>query len=39
MFPADHPFRIANFRAYWLSRFTGTIALSAHVDRHRLASL
>jgi MFS family permease len=29
MFPADHPFRIANFRAYWLSRFTSTIALSA----------
>lgn len=29
MFPADHPFRIANFRAYWLSRFTGTIALSS----------
>jgi len=24
-----HPFRIANFRAYWLSRFTGTIATSA----------
>ncbi len=24
-----HPFRIANFRAYWLSRFTGTIAVSA----------
>lgn len=29
MFPPDHPFRIANFRAYWLSRFTGTVALSA----------
>ena len=29
MFPADHPFRIANFRAYWLSRFAGTVALSA----------
>lgn len=29
MFPADHPFRIANFRAYWLSRFAGTIAVSA----------
>lgn len=29
VFPADHPFRIANFRAYWLSRFTGTIATSA----------
>ena len=28
MFPADHPFRIANFRAYWVSRLTGTIALS-----------
>jgi len=28
MFPADHPFRIANFRAYWLSRLTSTIALS-----------
>lgn len=24
-----HPFRIPNFRAYWLSRFTGTIAMSA----------
>ena len=24
-----HPLRIANFRAYWLSRFTGTVALSA----------
>ena len=24
-----HPFRIANFRFYWLSRFTGTIAVSA----------
>ena len=24
-----HPFRIANFRSYWLSRFTGTIALSS----------
>ena len=24
-----HPFRIANFRAYWLSRFSGTIAISA----------
>lgn len=24
-----HPFRIANFRAYWLSRFSGTIAVSA----------
>ncbi|WP_242095932.1 MULTISPECIES: MFS transporter [unclassified Sphingomonas] len=24
-----HPFRLANFRAYWLSRFTGTIALSS----------
>jgi MFS family permease len=23
------PFRIANFRAYWLSRFCGTVALSA----------
>lgn len=29
MFPADHPFRIPNFRAYWLSRFAGTVALSA----------
>ena len=29
MFPADHPFHIANFRAYWLSRFAGTVALSA----------
>jgi len=26
---AVHPLRIANFRAYWLSRFAGTIALSA----------
>ncbi len=25
----QHPFRIANFRAYWLSRFSGTIAVSA----------
>ena len=24
-----HPFRIANFRSYWLSRFSGTIAVSA----------
>ncbi len=24
-----HPFRIANFRAYWLSRLTGTVAVSA----------
>ncbi|MFS0770929.1 MFS transporter [Sphingomonas sp. 1P08PE] len=24
-----HPLRIANFRAYWLSRFSGTIAVSA----------
>lgn len=24
-----HPFRIPDFRAYWLSRFTGTIAVSA----------
>lgn len=29
MADAPHPFRIANFRAYWLSRFTGTIATSA----------
>ena len=26
---APHPFTIPNFRAYWLSRFTGTIAVSA----------
>ncbi len=26
---APHPFSIPNFRAYWLSRFTGTIALSS----------
>jgi MFS family permease len=26
---AAHPFRIANFRAYWLSRLAGTIAFSA----------
>ena len=24
-----HPLRLANFRAYWLSRFAGTIAISA----------
>ena len=29
MSDAPHPFRIANFRAYWLSRFTGTVALTA----------
>lgn len=29
LLPADHPLRIANFRAYWLSRFAGTIAISA----------
>ncbi|MDO7843010.1 MFS transporter [Sphingomonas immobilis] len=29
MFPADHPFHIPAFRAYWLSRLTSTIALSA----------
>ncbi|MDR6789966.1 MFS family permease [Sphingomonas sp. BE138] len=27
--PPVHPLRIANFRAYWLSRFAGTIAVSA----------
>ena len=26
---APHPFTIHNFRAYWLSRFAGTIALSS----------
>ena len=26
---ATHPFRIPNFRAYWLSRLAGTIAVSA----------
>ena len=26
---APHPFRILNFRAYWLSRLAGTIAVSA----------
>lgn len=26
---SPHPLRIANFRAYWLSRFAGTIAISA----------
>lgn len=26
MFPIDHPFRIANFRAYWAARFSMTIA-------------
>ena len=26
---APHPFRIANFRFYWLSRLTGTVASSA----------
>ena len=29
MSAALHPLRIANFRAYWLSRFSGTIAISA----------
>lgn len=29
MSAAPHPFTIANFRAYWVSRFTGTIALTA----------
>ena len=29
MVAAPHPFRIANYRAYWLSRFSGAIALSA----------
>ena len=29
MSTAPHPFTIPNFRAYWLSRFTGTIAVSA----------
>ncbi len=29
MSAAPHPLRIANFRAYWLSRFSGTIAISA----------
>lgn len=29
MMTAPHPFRIPNFRAYWLSRFAGTIAQSA----------
>ena len=29
MATAPHPFRIGNFRAYWLSRFCGTIAVSA----------
>ena len=27
--PPVHPLRIANFRAYWASRFAGTIAISA----------
>lgn len=27
--PPLHPLRIGNFRAYWLSRFAGTIAISA----------
>ncbi len=27
--PPVHPLKIANFRAYWLSRFAGTIAISA----------
>jgi MFS family permease len=26
MFPGDHPFRIANFRAYWAARFAMTLA-------------
>lgn len=29
MAAAVHPFRIANFRAYWASRLAGTIAMSA----------
>lgn len=29
LLPADHPLRIANFRAYFISRFLGTIAMSA----------
>jgi len=29
MLPADHPLRIPDFRAYWVSRFLGTIAISA----------
>ena len=29
MSTAPHPFRIPNFRAYWMSRFAGTIAQSA----------
>ena len=29
MADATHPLRIANFRAYWLARFAGTIAISA----------
>ncbi|MES2754781.1 MAG: MFS transporter [Pseudomonadota bacterium] len=29
MTAAPHPFTIPNFRAYWVSRFTGTVALSA----------
>jgi MFS family permease len=29
MASAPHPLTIHNFRAYWLSRFTGTIAISA----------
>ena len=29
MLPAAHPLRIAVFRAYWVSRFLGTVAISA----------
>ena len=29
MATAPHPLRIPNFRAYWLSRFAGTVAISA----------
>ena len=29
MAPAPHPFRIANFRYYWLSRLAGTVAATA----------
>ena len=29
MAAAPHPLRIPNFRAYWLSRFAGTVAISA----------
>ncbi|MES2096177.1 MAG: MFS transporter [Pseudomonadota bacterium] len=31
MLPADHPFRIANFRAYWVARLCMTLAQNAMI--------